>query len=120
MPAGDAQRAWFPEMIERLRELWRPDLTWDEVIALLPRFEEQRLRIKEEHNIRTAVFTCKTCGAHGQSQVMPVSVRSLLFALEKSGVVSSKERKRLESAWRKHQTEKGLNGCGQAKEQRDG
>ena len=120
MPTGDAQRAWFPERIERLRELWRPDMTWDEVIALLPRFEEQRLRIKEEHNIRTAGFTCKTCGARGQRQVMPVSVRSLLFALEKSEVLSSKERKRLESAWRKRQTDKGLDGWGQAKEPRDG
>ncbi len=28
MPAGDAQRAWFPEMLEDLKSYWSTDWSW--------------------------------------------------------------------------------------------
>ncbi|TWT95570.1 hypothetical protein Pla100_32110 [Neorhodopirellula pilleata] len=28
MPSGDAQRAWFPEMLVELREYWRDEVDW--------------------------------------------------------------------------------------------
>jgi hypothetical protein len=32
MPAGDASRTWFSEMIETLQE-WKPEIAWEQVIA---------------------------------------------------------------------------------------
>ena len=29
MAAGDAQRVWFPEMVERLSDQWRPDMPFE-------------------------------------------------------------------------------------------
>ncbi|MGD1071812.1 MAG: hypothetical protein ABSB15_16895 [Bryobacteraceae bacterium] len=34
MAAGDAQRVWFPEMIERLRSQWREGMSCDSLIGL--------------------------------------------------------------------------------------
>jgi hypothetical protein len=34
MPAGDAQRSWFPEMVEVLRSRWRADMPLAELVAL--------------------------------------------------------------------------------------
>ncbi len=34
MAAGDAQRAWFPEMMAELKNIWSPQLSWEECAAL--------------------------------------------------------------------------------------
>ena len=34
MPAGDASRTWFSEMIEALRREWKPEMPWEQVVAL--------------------------------------------------------------------------------------
>jgi hypothetical protein len=32
MAAGDAQRVWFREMVEQLRDQWYPDMHFDAMI----------------------------------------------------------------------------------------
>lgn len=32
MAAGDAFRAWFPEMLEELHIFWKQDLEWNKII----------------------------------------------------------------------------------------
>ena len=34
MPAGDASRTWFSEMVEALRQEWKPEMAWEQVIDL--------------------------------------------------------------------------------------
>jgi hypothetical protein len=34
MAAGDAQRAWFPEMMAKLKEAWDPQMSWEELYGL--------------------------------------------------------------------------------------
>jgi len=34
MAAGDPQRVWFPEMIERLRSQWHQDMSFDAIVNL--------------------------------------------------------------------------------------
>jgi len=112
MPSGDAQPAWFPEMIEALCHAWRTSPTWEQVIASLPRFDAQRARIWAVYNIRSPLVKCPYCGSRSRSELPRVSVRSLLFALEKSGIVPPDERKRLESDWFKCQKKNELDAWG--------
>ena len=32
MPAGDAQRVWFDEMIAELTAWWEPDASWEDFV----------------------------------------------------------------------------------------
>lgn len=115
MPAGDALRAWFPEMIETLRAIWRPSMTWDEVIGLLPEFEKQRDRIKSEKKVRPARWMCNKCGSATTAVLLPLSVRSLLFALEKNQIISSQDRVSLDLDWRTYQSRHNLDAWGRSK-----
>ena len=37
MPAGDAQRVWFPAMIEELKTSWSETMSWNELADLCAR-----------------------------------------------------------------------------------
>jgi hypothetical protein len=41
MPAGDAQRVWFPELLEMLNEGWSRDATPEELVCLRDRLDEE-------------------------------------------------------------------------------
>ena len=36
MPAGGAQRIWFPEMLSELKRIWSSALTWEELADFCP------------------------------------------------------------------------------------
>ena len=40
MAAGDAQRVWFPEMIERLGSQWHQDMSFDAIVKLRDELDE--------------------------------------------------------------------------------
>jgi hypothetical protein len=39
MAAGDAQRVWFEQMVERLRDRWHPGMSFDALISLRDDFD---------------------------------------------------------------------------------
>ena len=46
MAYGDAQRTWFPEMLDVLRVRWRADLSFGEMIALRGELDAMLHRIR--------------------------------------------------------------------------
>lgn len=58
MAAGDAQRVWFPEMIERLRSRWHQGMSFAALIELRDDLEIMLQRIRSDRHIRPAVFRC--------------------------------------------------------------
>ena len=50
MPAGDAHRTWFPEMVEELRRRWKPDSPFRELIELTDNLDLQVTQIRTERN----------------------------------------------------------------------
>src|SRR5205085_12002356 len=47
MASGDAQRVWFPEMLDELRRRWSASLTWGEVVRLCEEAMALRTRIRQ-------------------------------------------------------------------------
>ena len=95
MPAGDAERAWFPEMLSELKVKWKPQMSWKECTDLchkMPRFRES---IWKERNIKPAKKWCTNCQEYHDSRPGPISIRSLLFALKKIKVIDDEELKDL-------------------------
>ena len=114
MPAGDAQRAWFPEMLEDLESRWSNEMTWEELTVFCRDMTEKRQKIKEARNIRPLRMNCNECG--GQMEVPPVSIRSVLFALRKINAIDESEFKKLDREWCKHRKAHGLNAYGNSPE----
>lgn len=52
------------------------------------------------------------CNAVHEMRLAPITIRSLLFALRKQGVLTDLELKQLDLAWRRYQAQKLLDGCG--------
>ena len=53
MPAGDASRTWFSEMIETLRQEWKPEMAWERVIALRDCLDAMLKEIRFSRGIRS-------------------------------------------------------------------
>ena len=46
MPAGDAQRIWFPEMFAELKTSWSRTMPWKELTDFYARMTEKRKQIR--------------------------------------------------------------------------
>ena len=110
MPAGDAQRAWFPEMLEDLKSYWSTDWSWRGFSVFCEAMTEKRQKIKEVRGIKPARMHCKECG--GQMVLLPISIRSALFALRKIGVIDDNDFKRYEKEWAKFRKANSLDSYG--------
>ena len=67
MPSGDAQRQWFPEMIEMLRQQWHPGLSLAGLALLAARLDSMLQQIRKDRNIIPPMFTCPKCGERERS-----------------------------------------------------
>jgi hypothetical protein len=99
MPAGDAQRVWFPEMVETLRSDWRLGMTFEATIELRDDLDAMLQRIRSERHIRTPVFKCPQCGLVGEGAQPHVSVRAMFLSLVRFGIADAEQVKRLEKSW---------------------
>ena len=112
MAAGDAQRVWFPEMLEEFRSTWSRAMTWEELADFCARMTEKRKEIRRMRDIQPPRTRCPKCGQLSKSDISSVSVRSALFALKKIGVVSDAELKELDKSWARHRGEHDLDPYG--------
>ena len=53
MAAGDAQRVWFPEMVQRLRSQWHQGMPLDALVELRDDLDAMLQQIRSERQIRT-------------------------------------------------------------------
>ena len=87
MPAGDASRTWFSEMIETLRQEWKPEITWEQVIALRDRLDAMLKEIRFSRGIRQSTMWCPVCNRHTEQAPPNVSVRALILALGRASEI---------------------------------
>jgi hypothetical protein len=99
MAAGDAQRVWFPEMIETLRSEWRLGMTFEATIELRDGLDARLQRLRSERHIRSPVFKCPHCGNVGEGALPHVSVRAMLLSLVRFGIADAEQVKMLEKSW---------------------
>jgi len=114
MPAGDAQRVWFPEMIEELKRTWSRAMTWKDLADFCERMTEKRKRIREERGIQPPKMRCNQCGGSllPMADVSGISIRSALFILKNNGVITEDEFKEIDKSWMKHKKKNGLDAYG--------
>jgi len=107
MAAGDAQRVWFPEMIDQLRSQWHQSMSFDAIVELRDDLEAMLQRIRSERRIRPAVFRCPHCGHVGEGAEPHVSVRAMILSLLRFGIGAAEQMHTLEKAWAAHRKQNG-------------
>jgi hypothetical protein len=78
MAAGDASRTWFSEMVETLRQEWKPEMAWEQVIALRDRLDTVLNQIRLSRDIRPPTMWCPVCSRQTQQAPPSVSIRVLI------------------------------------------
>lgn len=112
MLAGDAQRIWFPEMHDELKRTWSRAMTWEELADFCHSMMEKRRGIRQTKGIRPPQMRCPKCGQVSRLDISGVSIRSALFALKNSGVVTTAEFEELNRSWMRHKAKHGLDPYG--------
>ena len=115
MPAGDAQRAWFPEMTDALQKIWTPEMSWEECASLCNAMTSMRAEIKAKKGIRGPLMRCKKCNQMREMTLLPIGIRSMLYALRKLEVLSYEEFLLKDKDWKRHQRRHKLDGYGNPK-----
>lgn len=112
MPAGDPQRVWFPEMINDLKANWSSSMKWKELAIFCRRMTEKRKQIRQSQGIKPPKTRCSKCGKVSRSDINGISIRSALFALKDSGVISGEEFKTLDKDWKTFKKKNDLDPYG--------
>jgi hypothetical protein len=116
MPSGDSTRVWFPEMLAELQKLWSKALSWEECGLLCDRLTDARTKLKLAKGVKGPMMHCRHCNAVHEMSPVPITIRSMLFALHNQGVLSEPELKQLDAAWRRYRAQHRLDGCGKSRE----
>ena len=105
MPSGDPQRAWFPEMVVRLRLKWHEGMSIAALIGLRDELDGMLRQIRTTRNIQTPIITCRRCGTTARAAEPRVSVGALILAVARFGIASKDETRALEKAWARYRKE---------------
>jgi len=99
MASGDAQRTWFPKMIEMLKDAWHPELSLEELIALRDRLDKTLQTIRRDGNIIPPMMWCPKCQKRHRSAHPKVSVRAAILAVGRFQIADQSEVKSIEKKW---------------------
>jgi hypothetical protein len=113
MPAGDAQRTWFPEMVAVLRRDWDRLQSMGKLIDLRGRLDAMLQSIRSERGILPPLMKCPSCGILDHAAPPRVSVRALILALGRFGVASAEEVRSLEKSWNRYRGNEQLDLYGE-------
>ena len=120
MASGDGGRAWFPEMLVKLKRKWsskwkNKELNWQDAIKFCQQMTAFREELKKEKGVKGPRMWCRECNDYKEMVPMPLSPRSMLYALKKEGVISDAEFQVHDKSWGSFQRKNKLNGYGEPK-----
>jgi len=116
MAAGDAQRVWYPEMLADLKQYWFIGMPWEDVIAFCGKMTTMRKELALSRGIKPPMLKCPKSGTYKRAAYPTISVRSLIFALQKVGAISNDELKEIDRDWKEYRRKNSLDAYGQKSE----
>jgi hypothetical protein len=112
MAAANSTRSWLPEMIEELVRSWSRSLSWEEYWPICDRMTELRTQLRRERGVKGPRMFCRHCNDVHEMTPGPVTVRSVLFALRKRGLLTDEELQNKDAEWRRYRAKHHLDGRG--------
>lgn len=116
MATGDAQRVWFPEMVERLGSQWHQGMSFDALVDLRDELDAMLQRIRFARHIRTPVLRCPRCGHVGEGAEPHLTVRAMILSLVRFGIADAEHIKDLEKGWAAYRQQHRLDLYGKSAE----
>jgi hypothetical protein len=116
MTDADAQRIWFPEMIDYLRENWRRAMAFDALVHLRDELELMLQKIRAARQFSPAVIRCGQCGRRHAAPEPRVTVRSMILSLLRFQIAPADETHTLEKAWAAYRKQNDLGIYGSREE----
>ena len=120
MAAANSTRAWRPEMIQELEKSWSRSLSWEGYSRICDRMTELRTQLRRERGVKGPTMFCRHCKEVHEMMPGPVTIRSVLFALRKSGLLTDEELQSMDAEWRQHRARHRLDGLGRKRAGPDG
>jgi len=114
LPAGDAHRVWFPEMLATLRSQWNSGMSFAGLIELRTSVDGILRQLRHERHILPPVIRCRKCGSIGRAAEPKVSVRATILSLARFDIASPIVTRKMEKDWAKYRVQNGLDLYGQA------
>ena len=114
MPVGDAQRTWFPEMVDTLRRQWRDSMSPAQCIELRDQLDAMLQALRTQRAIRPPLIYCPNCKTRHRARFLRVSVRALILAVRRFGIASDDKVRACEKAWKQYRRQHSLDLYGQA------
>jgi len=105
-------RSWLPEMLDELQETWSRSLRWEEYLSICDRMTTIRTRIRQERGVKGPKMFCRHCQEVHEMNLGPVTIRSVLFALSKRGLLTDEELQNMDAEWRRYRSKHRLDGSG--------
>ena len=99
-------------MLEKLKADWNIELSWEEQINICEQQTKFRKQIWDKRNIKAAKVWCPNCKEYHESRPPSITIRSMLFALKKVGVINDVALKKLDNSWKKYRNQHNLDACG--------
>ena len=99
MPRGERHQVWYPELVALLRSEWRPDLSCEAIVALRDQMQGHLEQLRARRDILPAVIHCPCCGTTAPAAPPLISVRAMLFAVERYGIETHEVVRQRERAW---------------------
>jgi hypothetical protein len=113
MASGDAQKVWFPELIEMVRQAGAPAMSMDALLRLRDRLDTALQTIRRTRQIVPAMMWCSHCQARHRAAPPSVSVRATILALGRFTRATASEVQALEKRWNSYRRQHQLNREGQ-------
>lgn len=102
-------------MLEELETRWSRSLKWEDYSTLCDRMTEMRTELRQERGVKNPRMLCRHCDEIHEMIPGPVTIRSVLFALRKRGLLTDEELKQMDVEWRRYRSKHRLDGSGRAR-----
>ncbi len=112
--AVEAQKVWFPPVVERLRCQWREGMSFEALVALRDDLDRMLQRVRFEENIVSPIVKCRVCRQKGPGPEPHVSVRAMILSLLRFDVAPAPLVYTLEKEWAAHRKQNDLDLYGKA------
>jgi hypothetical protein len=103
MAAGDAQRVWFDEMIDRLRLKWHREMHPEELIQLRDELDQMLQQIRSDRQLRPPLLRCPECGHVVEAAASHVSVRAMILSVIRFEIDDTDTTRSVEKQWKAYQ-----------------
>jgi hypothetical protein len=99
-------------MLDELERSWSRSLGWEEYSSICDRMNEIRTQLRRQRGVKEPKMFCRHCNEVHEMTLAPVTIRSVLFALRKRGLLTDEELHEMDAEWRRYRSKHRLDGRG--------